>query len=399
MKFEWEIKKLGDLCNISSSKRIFAKEYCNKGIPFYRGKEIVEKHKGNTVSTELFISEERYAEIKERNDVPEIGDILLSSVGTLGIPWLVDEEKFYFKDGNLTWLRAGKELDNKFLYLWLCSPDAQQQIDAKCIGSTQKAITMKTLSKFEIRIPSIDIQRKISDILFAIINKIGLNKKINNNLYQQLDIIYRITYSYLPSDELPEGWNCVSLGTLCDSISIKHSFDKEKLIFLNTGDVENGHFLHSTYSPVKSMPGQAKKSIRTNDILYSEIRPINRHFAFVNFQADDFVVSTKLMVIRSREIDPRRLYHFLTTQDVINELQIEAESRSGTFPQIRFENIQRLPIIIAPPDIELQFAEILKNYYNVIDSNIRENQQLIILRDTILPKLISGEIDVADIEI
>ena len=107
------------------------------------------------------------------------------------------------------------------------------------------------------------------------------------------------------------------------------------------------------------MPGQAKKSIKTNDILYSEIRPINRHFAFVNFQADDYVVSTKLMVIRSREMDSRRLYHFLTT----HELQIEAESRSGTFPQIRFENIQRLPIIIAPSDIELQFIQILKDYY------------------------------------
>ena len=185
MKSEWEIRKLGDLCNISSSKRIFAKEYCGKGIPFYRGKEIIEKHKGNAVSTELFISEERYEEIKKKTDVPKIGDILLSSVGTLGVPWLVDEEKFYFKDGNLTWLRVGEELDNKFLYLWLCSPEAKQQIDAKCIGSTQKAITIENLSKFDICIPSIDTQRKISNLLFAIINKIVLNKKINDNLQQQ----------------------------------------------------------------------------------------------------------------------------------------------------------------------------------------------------------------------
>jgi type I restriction enzyme S subunit len=147
------------------------------------------------------------------------------------------------------------------------------------------------------------------------------------------------------------------------------------------------------------MPGQAKKSIKTNDILYSEIRPINRHFAFVNFQADDYVVSTKLMVIRSREMDSRRLYHFLTTQDVINELQIEAESRSGTFPQIRFENIQRLPIIIAPSDIELQFIQILKDYYNMIDNNICENQHLVTLRDSILPKLMSGELDVSELDI
>lgn len=182
MKSEWRMMKLGDMCKISSSKRIFAKEYCGDGIPFYRGKEIIEKHKGYAVSTELFISEERYEQIKEQFDVPKIGDILLSSVGTLGIPWLVDEEKFYFKDGNLTWLRAGKGLDNKFLYLWLCSPEAKRQIDAKCIGSTQKAITIQALNKFDIHIPDIDTQRKISALLFVINKKLVLNKEINDNL-------------------------------------------------------------------------------------------------------------------------------------------------------------------------------------------------------------------------
>ncbi len=171
------------------------------------------------------------------------------------------------------------------------------------------------------------------------------------------------------------------------------------MIFLNTGDVKNGQFLHETYSLVADMPGQAKKSIKVNDILYSEIRPINRHFAFVNFNADDYVVSTKLMVIRAHNINARRLYHFLTMQETIRELQIEAESRSGTFPQIRFENVQRLPIVIAPPDVELQFAQILEDYYKMIDSNICQNQQLVTLRDNLLPKLMSGEIDVSDIQL
>ena len=75
---------LGDICTISSSKRIFAKEYKSEGIPFYRGKEVIEKHNGNNVSTELYISKERYEEIKSKYDVPGKGDILLTSVGTLG---------------------------------------------------------------------------------------------------------------------------------------------------------------------------------------------------------------------------------------------------------------------------------------------------------------------------
>lgn len=154
MKTEWKKCKLGDICNITSSKRIFLKEYCDWGIPFYRGKEIIEKNKGNKISTELFISESRYKEISEKFDVPQLGDILLTSVGTLGVPWIIDEEKIYFKDGNLTWLRCDHaKLDNHYLYFWFSSPFAKNQIDAMCIGSTQKALTINTLNKFQIFLP------------------------------------------------------------------------------------------------------------------------------------------------------------------------------------------------------------------------------------------------------
>ena len=200
------------------------------------------------------------------------------------------------------------------------------------------------------------------------------------------------------TNSIPDGWKSVSLGDICESVSVKHDFNKEELIFLNTGDIEDGCFLHSNYSSVESMPGQAKKSIKENDILYSEIRPINRHYAYVSFNAEDYVVSTKLMVIRSKVIDPRRLYHYLTSKTVIDELQHEAETRSGTFPQIRFDNIQRLKMIIAPPEQEKSFCEILHAYYQKIDANITENERLSSLRDSILPKLMSGEIDVSDLE-
>ena len=193
---------------------------------------------------------------------------------------------------------------------------------------------------------------------------------------------------------MPEGWEYVKLGTLCESISKTHSYNKDELIFLNTGDIESGRFLHATYSRVSLMPGQAKKSIQRNDILYSEIRPINRHFAFVNLDAPDYVVSTKLMVIRANGINSRRLYHYLTSNDIIADLQAEAESRSGTFPQIRFDNIQRMDILLASPDVEERFSAILQSIYDRIDCNNAESVRLAALRDTLLPRLMSGELQV-----
>ena len=188
------------------------------------------------------------------------------------------------------------------------------------------------------------------------------------------------------------------LSDLCRSISVTHKFDKEELIFLNTGDIEDGRFLHSDYMSVKDMPGQAKKTIAPGDILYSEIRPVNRHFAFVNFPSADYVVSTKLMVIRAKAFDPIRLYHYLTSDGVLSELQLQAESRSGTFPQIRFDNVSRLPILIADEQTESRFIELLHTVYAQIEHINTENQKLSDLRDSLLPKLMTGEIDVSDIQ-
>ena len=109
----WEVKKLEKVCNITSSKRIFADEYTDKGIPFYRSKEVIERSKGIPISVELFISPERYSEIKEKFGIPVVGDILITAVGTIGKIWSIDtDEKFYFKDGNLVWL---KDIDTSLI--------------------------------------------------------------------------------------------------------------------------------------------------------------------------------------------------------------------------------------------------------------------------------------------
>jgi type I restriction enzyme S subunit len=99
------------------------------------------------------------------------------------------------------------------------------------------------------------------------------------------------------------------------------------------------------------------------------------------------------MVIRANGIDSRRLYHYLTSEGVITKLQTEAESRSGTFPQIRFENIQQMDILIATPDIEGEFSNLLHDTYKTIDSNNAESTCLAAIRDALLPRLMSREIE------
>ena len=169
-------------------------------------------------------------------------------------------------------------------------------------------------------------------------------------------------------------WNTTEVRNLANTISETHSFNKPQLIFLNTSDIFEGKILRRDYSQIKDFPGQAKKSIKKGDILFSEIRPANRRYAFVDFEADDYVVSTKLMVIRAREkVSPKYLYHFLTSRRTTDWLQHLAESRSGTFPQITFSEVAALSITL-PTEKSEQAA--ITNFIDALDDKIELNRRM-----------------------
>lgn len=168
------------------------------------------------------------------------------------------------------------------------------------------------------------------------------------------------------------------VGELASSVSETHKFGKERLIFLNTSDVLHGKILHRTYSPIRGWPGQAKKSIRKDDILFSEIRPANGRWAYVEEDADDFVVSTKLMVIRAKKdrLLPKFLYQFLTSSEITKWLQHQAESRSGTFPQITFDQVSVLEIPVPTLAEQRAIAAVIGALNDKIELNRRMSATL-----------------------
>lgn len=173
-------------------------------------------------------------------------------------------------------------------------------------------------------------------------------------------------------------WKKCKLGDVCYPVSETYNFsNREKVVFINTGDISFGKFLKKEYEPVVSLPGQAKKSIQKNDILFSEIRPANGRFALVDFDAQDFVVSTKLMVLRSRQIiDLKFLYLLLTNKYTLAEFQHIAESRSGTFPQITFDAISYFPISLPPLEEQTRIAEVLGAFDDKIELLQKQNKTL-----------------------
>ena len=156
--------KIKELCDVTSSKRIFAKEYAANGIPFYRSQEVIEcSQKGKTIAS-IYISKERYNQIIQSGlSVPKCGDILMSAIGAnRGYPWLVNITPFYFKDGNVIWLRNFNSICNsKYLMYYLSTQTSINKLQKSSEHSAQGAITLDLVRDMNIDLPAIQEQQHI----------------------------------------------------------------------------------------------------------------------------------------------------------------------------------------------------------------------------------------------
>ena len=174
-----------------------------------------------------------------------------------------------------------------------------------------------------------------------------------------------------------EQWKEYKIGDVCNTISDTYRRNAQEVVLINTSDVLEGKCLNHNKTANKDLKGQFKKTFQMNDILYSEIRPANKRFAFVDFDATDYIASTKLMVLRHNDkINPQYLFYILKSKSVIEELQMLAESRSGTFPQITFSELANLSIMLPPLSDQEKILSILKSLDDKIELNRQINDNL-----------------------
>lgn len=175
----------------------------------------------------------------------------------------------------------------------------------------------------------------------------------------------------------------------------------EQIRLLNSSDVTEGVFPIAPLVPNKDLKGHFKKRFQFGDILYSEIRPRNHHYGFVLFDASDYIASTRLMVIRAIEnkVSPAMLYQYLLLPEVEAEFTLKTESRSGTFPQGNYADMASIQVPYSSTDSQIAISETLTQIRYTIAQNQLESQRLVELRDTLLPKLMSGELDVSAVEL
>lgn len=336
-----------------------------------------------------FISEKDYLKVIERSKVDQF-DILFSMIGTIGNIYRETSPNIEYAVKNMGIFKmGGNAIRSKWLYYWLKSKEAHAYIYERMAGSTQSYLTLDSLRKFPVVYPEdINDMENIVSILSSLDRKIELNNKINADLEEMAQAIFKNWLSECSDD--------VTIGELSLNITNYEKTDAEEVVLINSSDVTEGYFDHHNYSPNKNLKGHFKKRFQKGDILYSQVRPRNRHWAYCNFDANDYLASTQLMVIRNNPslITSILLYQYIISDNVWKEFTLKTETRSGTFPQGNYEDLSQIRV---PYNSDVEgISNQLETLYAKMFMLEKENSRLSLLRDTLLPRLMSGELEVPE---
>tara|TARA_R110002020_G_scaffold105750_1_gene246414 strand:- start:2958 stop:4205 length:1248 start_codon:yes stop_codon:yes gene_type:complete len=163
---KWELKKVSDYFDVSSSKRVLQEDWKEDGVPFYRTRELVSLAKNEPFRSSIYIADDYYEELIAKYGMPDEGDFLVSGVGTLGIIYQVREnDKFYFKDGNVLWFRKEKEVSSDFFKYCFLSDYIQNQINIQASVTTVGTYTITNAKKTKFHCPPLEEQQKIATVL------------------------------------------------------------------------------------------------------------------------------------------------------------------------------------------------------------------------------------------
>ena len=335
-----------------------------------------------------FISEEEYEKFMVRG-FPKKGDILLTTEATLGLVARLDRNDVAIAQRLLTLRGKENVLDNDYLLYYLQSPIGQASLKARETGTTVTGIKQAEFRKIEIEIPDYEVQKKVSGILRVIDKKIELNNAINNNLSVLLQAIYQKLFG-----EVSLGANQGILSDIC-------SYSKEKVAVseLNV----NTYFSTENMLPEKAGSTKATSlpttpqttACRKGDTLISNIRP---YFKKIVYCEDMCGCSTDVLCFTPVQ-SQYAAYLFSTLYTDKFFAFMVAGSKGTKMPRGDKQQIMTYPVVL-PTESELEeFNAIAFPVLEQLNSNKAENKRLAALRDALLPKLMSGEIDIAAIDL
>lgn len=403
-------------CTVTSSKRVHLSERTNSGVPFYCSKEIIEKVNGSIPTETDFISEEQYTNIKVKFGVPQPDDLLLTTRGTIGVPYLYRKnDKFYFADGNLTWLKDFKStLSSKYLYYWFQTKEARKSLEAISKGTAQQALSIEGLKKLSVRIPNIKVQNRVCEIISSYDDLIENNQKQIKLLEEAAQRLYKEWFVDLrfPGyeqtkivDGLPEGWRNIVIGNLNCRLESgsrpKGGIDNSLVEGIPSIGAENvlglGKYNYALEKLVSNdfFSNMKKGKIIDKDILiYKDGAYIGKTSLFQDsFPYKDASVNEHVFLLHTNN-EMFQYYLFFTLYQSEYYMKMQKLNKNSAQPGINAKALLSLDLILPSSEIIGAFNQLVTPFVQQIFNKAKQNHKLEQARNRLLPKLMNGEIEI-----
>ena len=380
--------RLGEQCVVTSSKRFHLSERITQGVPFYCSKEIIKKFNGEDVTECDYISEDLYKKVSNEFGVPKENDLLITTRGTIGIPYLYKRtDRFYFADGNLTWIKDfDSNLYSKFLYYWFQSYEGRKKFEALAKGTAQKAVPISGIKTLEIELPSLKSQKRIADILSAYDDLIENNQKQIKLLEEAAQRLYKEWFVDLrfPGHEnteivdgVPEGWIKEEIGKI-----IKKVHRTKQIVASEYKDEGSIPIVDQSRAFVAGYTNdlEARVDFGIPIIVFGDHTRIVKLIQFPFAKGAD---GTQLIISDCLEMPQRLLYCSIMNVDLSNY------HYARHFKYLKEEKIM-IPTVKVANEFENNVTGIFSKIQNCRDEIIRCQKT----RDLLLLKLMSGEVEV-----
>ena len=403
---EWKEYKASEFCESVTDGTHDSPRPKDEGFYLITSKHLKDSY--IDFSSAKLISKEDYQKVIQRSKVEQY-DILFSMIGTIGNTFRVTSQKIEFAVKNMGIFKfGGNNLNSKWFYYWLKSTKAKEYINTRVSGSTQGYLTLNSLREFPVLCPDYKTQETIVSILSSLDDKIELNRRINENLEQQAQALFKSWFvDFEPFKDgkfvdsklgmIPEGWKVVETNKFM-KISINSiNPTKNPNIFYAHYSIpaydETGLPIFQYGDEIKSN----KQEVADNMTLVSKLNPRIKRVWFVEKACENAICSTEFIPYQSLNNSPYFLYCYLNSKIFYDSIMTSVNGATGSHQRFQ-ANDTLMYLFPYNEEIIYKFNTIVSGIMIHKSRLIRENMKLAQLRDTLLPKLMSGELKLSEIE-
>lgn len=380
------LRELADIQTGPFGSQLHKEDYVADGTPI-----VTVEHLGNKMFSEQNLPRVSNTDKNRlKKYVLKQGDIVFSRVGSVdGCSYVDQKHDGWMFSGRCLRVRPTSEIDSEYLYYYFCLEETKQFVRNIAVGATMPSINTKLLGEVVVTFPELEQQKRISGILSAIDSKIEVNQKINDNLSDLLQTIYQGQFGKVGLAN-----NCGILADICSYSKDKIEISKLSLdTYYSTENMlpEKSGAVKATSLPTTSQTTACHKG----DTLISNIRP---YFKKIVYCEDDCGCSTDVLCFKP--VHPRYTAYLFSTLYADSFFNFMVAGAKGTkMPRGDKQQIMTYPVVLPSEKDLSEFNSVATPILTQIYSNRTESERLSAIRDTLLPKLILGEIDVPSIQL